>query len=98
MTLAKEIGENTGYQSYLVQIRQVEANEKVGLAQAENIKGADIRIIAGAGDVTGGINNAMGALSPKGGFNIAGALEAFAATEAGQSLLGKLGINLTETK
>ena len=73
MTLAKEIGENTGYQSYLVQIRQVEANEKVGLAQAENIKGADIRIIAGA-------------------------LEAFAATEAGQSLLGKLGINLTETK
>ncbi|MBQ7286090.1 MAG: hypothetical protein IJW72_07580, partial [Alphaproteobacteria bacterium] len=59
--------------SYLVQIRQVEANEKVGLAQAENIKGADIRIIAGA-------------------------LEAFAATEAGQSLLGKLGINLTETK
>lgn len=98
MTLAKEIGENTGYQSYLVQIRQVEATEKVGLAQAENIKGADIRIIAGAGDVTGGINNAMGALSPKGGFNIAGALEAFAATEAGQSLLGKLGINLTETK
>ena len=50
-----------------------EANERVGLAQAENIKGADIRIIAGA-------------------------LEAFAATEAGQSLLGKLGINLTETK
>lgn len=73
MTLAKEIGENTGYQSYLVQIRQVEANEKVSLAQAENIKGADIRIIAGA-------------------------LEAFAATEAGQSLLSKFGINLTETK
>lgn len=73
MTLAKEIGENTGYQSYLAQIRQVEANEKVGLAQAENIKGADIRIIAGA-------------------------LEAFAATEAGQSLLSKFGINLTETK
>lgn len=73
MTLAKEIGENTGYQSYLVQIRQVEATEKVGLVQAENIKGADIRIIAGA-------------------------LEAFAATEAGQSLLSKFGINLTETK
>lgn len=92
LTLAKEIGENEGYQSYLVQIRQVEANEKVGLAQAENIKGADIRIIAGAGDVTGGISNAMGALSPKGGFNIAGAIEALAATEGGKALLEKLGI------
>lgn len=92
LTLAKEIGENEGYQSYLVQIRQVEANEKVGLAQAENIKGADIRIIVGAGDVTGGISNAMGALSPKGGFNIAGAIEALAATEGGKALLEKLGI------
>lgn len=98
LTLAKEIGENEGYQSYLVQIRQVEANEKVGLAQAENIKGADIRIIAGAGDVTGGISNAMGALSPKGGFNIAGAIEALAATEGGQALLSKLGLSAPAAK
>lgn len=98
LTLAKEIGENEGYQSYLVQIRQVEANEKVGLAQAENIKGADIRIIAGAGDVTGGISNAMSALSPKGGFNIAGAIEALAATEGGQALLSKLGLSAPAAK
>ena len=92
LTLAKEIGENQGYQSYLIQIRQVEANEKVGLAQAENIKGADIKIIAGAGDVTGGISSAMGALSPKGGFNIAGMLETLTATEEGKALLNKLGL------
>lgn len=98
LKLANEIGENEGYQKYLVEIRQVEANEKVGLAQAENIKGADIKIIAGAGDVTGGISNAMGALSPKGGFNIAGAMEAFAATDAGKELLSKLGINLDKTQ
>lgn len=98
LKLANEIGENEGYQKYLVEIRQVEANEKVGLAQAENIKGADIKIIAGAGDVTGGISNAMGALSPKGGFNIAGAIEALAATDAGKELLSKLGINLDKTQ
>lgn len=96
LTLAKEIGENPAYQTYLVQIRQVEANEKVGLAQAENIKGADIKIIAGAGDVTGGISNAMDALSPKGGFNLAGMIEALGATEAGKALLDKLGIKTAD--
>lgn len=96
LTLAKEIGENPAYQTYLVQIRQVEANEKVGLAQAENIKGADIKIIAGAGDVTGGISSAAGALSPKGGFNLAGMLESLGATEAGKALLDKLGIKTAE--
>ncbi len=92
--LAKEIGENSGYQSYLIQIRQVEANERVGLAQAENIKGAEIKIIAGAGDVAGGINSAVSALSPKGGFNIAGAIEAIAATPEGKALLEKLGTKI----
>ncbi len=96
MTLAKEIGTNEGYQNYLVQIRQVEANEKVGLAQAENIKGADIKIIAGAGDVTGGISSAAGALSPKGGFNLAGMLETLSATSEGQNLLEKLGVAIAK--
>ena len=96
LTLAKEIGENQGYQNYLIQIRQVEANEKVGLAQAENIKGADIKIIVGAGDVAGGITNAMGALSPKGAFNLAGMLETLSSTDDGKSLLTKLGIGKQE--
>ena len=98
LTLAKEIGDNEGYQSYLIQVRQVEANERVGLAQAENIKGADIKIIAGAGDVTGGVSSAMGALSPKGGFNIAGMLETLTATEEGKALLSKLGLSLGKTE
>ncbi|MFR1031212.1 MAG: hypothetical protein ACLSE6_01180 [Alphaproteobacteria bacterium] len=42
------------------------------MAQADNIKGADIKIIAGAGDVTGGISSAAGALSPKGGLILPG--------------------------
>lgn len=96
LTLAKEIGENAGYQNYLIQIRQLEANEKVGLAQAENIKGADVKIIAGAGDVSGGVSSAMDVFSPKGGFNIAGMLEALTSTEEGKALLAKLGLGQKE--
>ena len=92
LKLASEIGNNDGYQHYLIQVRQIEANEKVGLAQADNIKGADIKIIAGAGDVTGGISSAAGALSPKGGFNLAGMLASLAATDEGKALLEKLGL------
>ena len=92
LKLASEIGNNDGYQHYLIQVRQIEANEKVGLAQADNIKGADIKIIAGAGDVTGGISSAARALSPKGGFNLAGMLASLAATDEGKALLEKLGL------
>lgn len=85
--LAKEIGSNTGYQDYLVKTRQIEANERVGLKQAENLKEADIKIIAGAGNVTDGIKNASDALSPKGGYAAAGFLESFASTEEGKKVL-----------
>jgi flotillin len=93
-TLAKEVGENEGYQRYLIEIRKVEATEKVGLAQAENMSGADIKVIANAGDVAGGVSSALDVLTPKGGANLAGALEAFATTEAGRALLDKLGVKL----
>ena len=96
LTLAKEIGENAGYQNYLIQIRQLEANEKGGLAQAENIKGADVKIIDGAGDVSGGVSSAMDVFSPKGGFNLAGMLEALTSTEEGKALLSKLGLGKKE--
>lgn len=94
LTLAKEVGENEGYQTYLIQVRQIEAQEKVGIAQAENIKGADVKIIAGGGTVGEGVKSVGEAFSAKGGFNLAGAIEAFAATEAGQALLQKMGIKL----
>ena len=41
-----------------------------------------------------GLNSALDVLTPKGGSNIAGALEAFAATDAGKALLEKLGVKL----
>lgn len=93
-SLAKEIGDNKGYQQYLVEIRKVEATEKVGLAQAENMSGANIKVIANAGDVAGGVSSALDVLTPKGGASIAGAIEALAATEAGKALLDKFGVKL----
>lgn len=91
LTLAAQIGENAGYQKYLIEVRKIEASEKVGITQAENLKGANIKIIAGAGNVTDGVSSAMDVLSPKGGFNIAGAIEALGTTEIGQDLLQRLG-------
>ena len=92
LTLAKEVGENQAYQTYLIQVRQIEAQEAVGKAQAENIGHADIKIIAGGGNVAAGVKNVGDAFSPAGGFNLAGAVEAFAGTETGQALLEKLGL------
>lgn len=88
--LAKEIGENTGYQEYLIKKEQIAASKEVGLKQAENLSKADIKIIAGAGDVNKGISDAAGALSPKGGFAIGGMLEALASTDEGKQLLEAL--------
>lgn len=88
--LAKEIGENEGYQKYLVETRQIEANEKVGMEQAKNIQGADIKIIAGAGSVTEGIGKATDVMSPKGGFALGSMLESFASTPEGKALTDAL--------
>jgi hypothetical protein len=40
IALAQEIGDNKGYQEYLVTIRQVEAGERIGIEQAHALKGA----------------------------------------------------------
>jgi flotillin len=94
-TLAKEIGENENYQHYLIEVRKVEATERVGLEQAKNMTGANIKVIANAGDVASGVSSALDVLTPKGGASLAGALEALIATDAGKALLEKLGIKIS---
>lgn len=91
ITLAKEIGENQGYQTYLIEIRKVEAQQAVGVEQAKNLGNAQIKIIANAGsDIAGGVSSAMDLFSAKGGQALGGMLEAFAGTEAGQQILSKI--------
>lgn len=91
ITLAKEIGENEGYQTYLIEIKKVEAQQAVGVEQAKNLGNAQIKIIANAGgNVAEGVNSVMDLFSAKGGQALGGMLVAFAGTEAGQKLLSKL--------
>lgn len=92
-TLAKEIGENQGYQQYLISVRQVEAGQVVGVAQAGALEAADIKVIVNGGTVPEGMKGAMEIFTPKGGTLIASAVEGFAQTEVGEALLKKMGVN-----
>lgn len=49
ITLAQEIGENDGYQKYLISIRTIEANEVIGTAQAQAMAKGELKVIANAG-------------------------------------------------
>jgi flotillin len=96
IALAQEIGDNKGYQEYLVTIRQVEANEKIGIEQSQALKSADVKIIANAGDPITGMGSVMDLFSSKGGTNVGAMLEALAQTKNGKALLDKLGVKGSE--
>ena len=85
--LAQEIGSNEGYQRYLVNIREVEATEAIGVASADALKAADVKIIANAGNAADGLKGAAGIFTPTGGTNLGGMLEALAQTEEGAKIL-----------
>lgn len=93
ITLAKEIGENEGYQGYLIAIRKVEASQAVGIEQAKALGHADIKVISNVGTPPEGLSNVMDLFSAKGGLAIGSALEAISATPAGKAITEKLGIN-----
>lgn len=96
IALAKEIGENEGYQQYLLGIENIGAYKIVGVEQADALKVADIKIIANTGDPVEGVSNVMDLFSAKGGTNIGAMLEGLAQTEQGQALMEKYGIKLTK--
>jgi flotillin len=89
IVLAKEIGENQSYQQYLITIRQVEAQQSVGIQQAIALNKAEIKVIANSGNVTEGVSSIGQLFSAKGGTNVGAALEGLAQTEMGQSLINK---------
>lgn len=98
ITLATAIGANAAYQGYLVQIREIEKSQVVGVEQAKALQAAGIKIIANTGDVNGGVKNVMELFSAKGGLSAGAALEAFANTEQGGRLLGKFGLTVDAAK
>lgn len=94
IALGKEIGENEGYQSYLISLKTIEAFIEVGKEQAGALKSAEVKIIANTGNASSGIASAMDFMSPKGGMAIAGMLEALAQAPEGKALLNALGSKL----
>lgn len=93
IALAKEIGANPGYQTYLIQIRTVEKDQLVGIEQAQALKAADIKVIANTGSAVEGVKNVMDLFTSKGGTQVGAALEALAQTPVGAAFVKKLNGN-----
>jgi len=87
ITLAKEIGENEGYQSYLIRVKEVEATRDVGIAQAGALEKADVKVISQTGTPSEGLNAVGELFTAKGGQAIGTALEGLKNTEAGAAVL-----------
>lgn len=87
--LAREIGENEGYQTYLISIKQIEANRDIGLEQAKALSNADLKIIANEGNIASGVNKIGDVLSSKGGTNLASMLEGLNQSEIGKKIIDK---------
>ena len=98
IVLAKEIGNNEGYQKYLVTIEQVKANQAVGIEQAHALAKADVKVIANSGNVENGMKNIMDIFSSNGGTQFGAMLEGLAQTEHGEALLQKVGFKKDDTK
>jgi len=96
IVLAKEIGENAGYQKYLVTIEQVKATQAVGIEQAKALAQANVKVIANSGNVENGMKSIMDIFSSNGGTQVGAMLEGLAQTEQGQTLLEKAGVKKTK--
>lgn len=90
VVLAKEIGENTGYQNYLITLEKIKSMQAVGIEQAKALMNASIKIIANAGDVPSTMNGVSDILSSKGGMAIGAALEGLSQTEMGKKVIDKI--------
>lgn len=91
ITLAEKIGADKGYQEYLLGIRNIEASQAVGEAQAGALKTAQVKVIANAGTPGKGLASVMDLFSAGGGTAVASMLEGLAQSDEGRKLLDKLG-------
>ncbi|MGZ4850460.1 MAG: SPFH domain-containing protein [Candidatus Bathyarchaeia archaeon] len=91
IVLAAQIGENDGYQKYLVTVKGIEKEQAIGVAQAQALSKAEVKVIANTGDkVSNGLNSVMDLFSAAGGTAVGSALEALTQTPAGAAVVNKL--------
>jgi len=87
--LAEKIGSDKGYQEYLLGVRNIEATQAVGVAQAEALKMAQVKVIANGGTPRQGLANGRDLCSAGGGTQMAAMLEGLAQSDEGRALLEK---------
>lgn len=92
VTLADKIGENKGYQEYLVSIKRVEAEKEVGMEQAKALQKAEVKIISNTDSPTSGLNSVSELFSSKGGTQTGAMLEGLSHTPLGKKLLETMGV------
>lgn len=95
-TLAKEIGSNKEYQYYLLSVERIKADQTVGVAQAEAMANAEVKIIANTGNATSGLKSAMDIFTSQGGTQVGAMLEGLSNTDAGKAVINKLGLSAQE--
>lgn len=90
IVLAKEIGENSGYQQYLMTIEGIKGYVVVGSKQAEALQEADVKVISNSGNPTEGMKSVMDLFTSEGGTHLAAAVEAFAQSPIGEKFLNSI--------
>ena len=90
ITLAREIGENENYQTYLIKIEQVKANAQVGIAQAKALEGADLKVIVNEGNAAQGVSKLSNILNSSTGQDIGSLLEGVKQFDSGKDLVSGL--------
>lgn len=98
IVLAKEIGDNDGYQKYLISVDAISASKAIGIEQAEALQQADVKVISNSGNATEGLNGVMDLFTSKGGTNLTAMLEGLSQSEHGAALLAKFGIKPEDIK
>jgi flotillin len=96
--LAEKIGADKGYQEYLLGVRNIEAAQVVGEAQAGALKTAQVKVIANAGTPGKGLASVMDLFSAGGGTAVASMLEGLAQSDEGRKLLDKFATRTEDVK
>lgn len=95
--LAQEIGENNGYQHYLISIRKIEAEQEIGIAQAVALQAADVKVIATSDSGSNGLSSVGDVVTARGGTQLGAMIEAARQVPAVDNILSAAGVKSETT-
>ena len=72
---------------YLKTLEGLKVGETIGVAKAKAMSEGDLKIIANAGNIEGGMSKMMDLFSSGGGTNLAAMAEGLSQTDSGKALL-----------